>query len=115
MPAATASQPISRLVLAAQGVVLAAVLALAEFAPRPGLAALYLPLGGGRHAALDWALAHGAAISGAGPLGGLILNAPPPGLGLRAFSEGALAVAIPSFLCQPPETPAHVSPDVRPD
>jgi hypothetical protein len=104
MPAATASLPIPRLVLAAQGVVLAAVIALADFAPRPGLAALYLPLGGGRHAALDWALAHGAAIGGAGPLGGLILDTPPPGLGLRALSEGALAVAIPSFLCQPRDT-----------
>ncbi len=108
MQSTTAFLPTPRLALAAQCGVLALVIALAEFAPRPGLAALYLPLGSNHHAALDWALAHGGAIGGAGPFGGLILNTPPPGLGLRALSDGALALAIPSFLCQPPENPAHV-------
>ncbi|OYU35304.1 hypothetical protein [Novosphingobium sp. PASSN1] len=108
MPAPTASLPLPRLALAAQGAVLAAVVALAELAPRPGLAALYLPLlPAHRHAALDWALANGAALNGKGPLGGLILTAPPPGLGTRALREGALAIAIPTFLCQPSKAPPH--------
>ncbi|KUR70719.1 hypothetical protein AQZ52_12780 [Novosphingobium fuchskuhlense] len=97
-----------RLALAVQGAVLALVVAVAELAPRPGLAALYLPLTSARrHAALDWALQNGAAIGGYGPFGGLILNAPPPGLATRALREGALAIAIPPYLCQPPKALSH--------
>jgi hypothetical protein len=97
-----------RLALGAQCAVLALVVAMAELAPRPGLPTLYLPLmQANRHAALDWALAHGAALNGTGPLGGLVLTAPPPGFGLRALREGALAIAVPSFLCQSPETRPH--------
>ncbi|MBX9885716.1 MAG: hypothetical protein K2X68_12175 [Novosphingobium sp.] len=108
MPAAPIRPTGPRLALAAHCAVLAVVVALAELAPRPGLAALYLPLVPARHhAALDWALARGAALNGTGPLGGLVLTAPPPGLGLRALREGALAIAIPSFLCQPPKAPSH--------
>lgn len=88
---------------------LAAVVAMAELAPRPGLAALYLPILPKPHrAALDWALAHGAALNGRGPYGGLILTNPPTGFGARALREGALAIAIPRFLCQSPETRTHV-------
>ncbi len=108
MPAAPVSLKSPRLALAVQCGVLAAVVAVAELAPRPGLAALYVPfVPASRHAALDWALAHGAALNGTGPLGGLILTAPPPGLGARALREGALAIAIPSFLCQPPKASLH--------
>lgn len=108
MPITAASPPLLRLALAAQVAVLAVVVALAELAPRPGLAALYLPLLPARsHVALDWALANGAALNGKGPLGGLILTAPPPGLGTRALREGALAIAIPTLLCQPPKAPPH--------
>jgi len=108
MPGTAPLAPRPRLAFAAQGFVLAVVIAVAEFAPRPGLAALYLPLvPAHRHDALDWALANGAAISGMGPWGGLILATPPTGLGTRALREGALAIAIPSILCQPPETSSH--------
>lgn len=98
----------TRAVFAAQAIVLIAVVALAELAPRPGLAALYLPvMPAAGNTALDWALAHGATISGSGPLGGLILTDPPRGFGARAFREGALALAIPSLLCQSPDIPPH--------
>lgn len=98
----------SRAALALQALVLVVVVAMAELAPRPGLAALYLPvLPHARPAALDWALARGAAISGSGPLGGLILTNPPAGFGARAFRDGALALAIPALLCQPPKAPPH--------
>jgi len=104
MPATTPPQTSPRLALAAQCAVLALVVAVAELAPRPGLAALYVPiLPVQRHAALDWALAHSAALGGKGPLGGMILTAPPPGLGMQALREGALALAIPAFLCQSPK------------
>ena len=104
MPAASNPHPL----LVAQCAILVLVVAVAELAPRPGLAALYLPLlARQRHAALDWALAHGAALNGPGPLGGLILTAPPTGLAARAFRDGALAIAIPSILCQPPEPRPH--------
>ncbi|GEN98473.1 hypothetical protein NSE01_03060 [Novosphingobium sediminis] len=94
--------------ISVQAAVLAAVIAMAELAPRPGLATLHVPvLPPARHAALDWALARGAAISGSGPFGGLILANSPTGFGARAFREGALALAIPSLLCQPPETHPH--------
>ena len=98
----------NRAVLALQAAVLTAVVAMAELAPRPGLAALYVPvLAPPRPAALDWALAHGASISGGGPFGGLILSNPPAGFGARAFHDGALALAIPALLCQPPKAPPH--------
>jgi len=107
--AASPNNPRSpRLALALQGAVLAVVVAVAELIPRPGQAALYLPLvAADGHAALDWALANGAALNGTSPFGGLILSAPPPGLGARALREGVLAVAIPSFLCQPPKASSH--------
>ena len=112
MPATSAAPvtcaPSPRLALAAQAAVLALVIAVAERAPRPGLAAWYLPLFPARHhAALDWALAHGAALNGKGPFGGLIVIAPPHGLGARALYEGALVISIPSILCQPQEVPPH--------
>lgn len=108
MPAAPTTPARPRVLLAAQCIVLAAVIAAAELAPRPGAAALYVPfLSGSRHAALDWALENGAALNGTGRFGGLILMSPPPGLGARALREGALTVAIPSFLCQPPKAPSH--------
>ena len=108
MTSAAATEHSPRRALAVQSAVLAVVVALAELAPRPGLAALYLPLVPARHhAALDWALANGAALNGRGPFGALILAAPPRGLGLRALREGALAIAIPSLLSPPPETRPH--------
>lgn len=107
MPSRTASPVRPALALAAQCAVLAVVVALAELAPRPGLAALYLPLTPNRHHALGWALAHGASLNGRGPFGGLILATSPRGLGLRALGEGALAIAIPSYLCQPRKAPPH--------
>lgn len=95
-------------VLAAQAMVLTVVVAMAELAPRPGLAALYVPLlKPSRPAALDWAITHGASISGRGAFGGLILTNPPAGFGARAFHDGALALAIPALLCQPPKAPPH--------
>lgn len=98
----------TRCVLAAQTLVLTAVVAMAELAPRPGLAALYVPLlTPSRPAALDWAITHGASISGRGAFGGLILTNPPAGFGARAFHDGALALAIPALLCQPPKAPPH--------
>lgn len=108
MPAARTAPASPRFLPAVQCAVLAGVVALAELAPRPGLAALYLPiLRKEHHAALDWALENGAALNGSGPFGGLVLMSPPPGLGTRALREGALAIAIPSFLCQPPKAPPH--------
>ena len=109
MPAAAPRLSFStRPVLAAQALVLTAVVAMAELAPRPGLAALYVPLlTPSRPAALDWALTPGASISGSGPFGGLILTNPPAGFGARAFHDGALALALPALLCQPPKAPPH--------
>lgn len=109
MPAAAPRLTLgTRAVLAAQALVLALVVAMAELAPRPGLAALYVPLVPAHsRPSLEWALAHGAALNGKGPFGGLILNNPPTGLGARALRDGALALAIPSLLCQPPETRPH--------
>ncbi|WP_298194796.1 hypothetical protein [Novosphingobium sp.] len=108
MPAAPSIFVSPRFALAVQCAVLAGVVAVAELAPRPGLAALYVPfVPGSPRAALDWALENGAKLNGAGPFGGLILISPPPGLGMRAMREGALAVAIPSFLCQPPKASPH--------
>lgn len=108
MPSTTVSPTSPRFALTAQCAVFAVVIALAELAPRPGRAALYMPLLPARHhKALDWALAHGGALNGAGPFGGLILSSPPPGLGTRALSEGTLVIAIPAFLCQHPETRPH--------
>lgn len=105
MPPASASP---RIALALHCLILAAVVAFAECTPRPGAAALYLPLVPARqHGALAWALAHGAALNGPGRFGGQILIAPPSGFAARALGEGALAIAIPSFLCQPPETRSH--------
>lgn len=98
----------SRAALAAQALVLVLVVAMAELAPRPGLAALYIPLvPAHRRPSLGWALAHGAALNGKGPFGGLILTNPPAGFGARAFHDGALALAIPALLCQPPKAPPH--------
>ncbi len=108
MPSAIASPTSPRLALAIQSIVLAVVVAIAEFAPRSGTAALYLPLvPATHHTALTWALANGGALNGPGRFSGQILIAPPPGFAARALSEGALAIAIPSFLCQPPETRSH--------
>jgi hypothetical protein len=104
MPATSLPSASPRFALAAQGALVALVVALAELAPRPGLAALYVPVLPAPHRpALDWALAHGATLNGKGPLGGMILTSPPPGLGMRALREGALAVAVPAFLCQSPK------------
>ena len=108
MPATPPTLASPRHALAVQCALLAGVVAVAELAPRPGQAALYVPfLPGSQHAALDWALENGAALNGTGPLGGLILMSPPRGLGARALREGALAVAIPSFLCQPSKASPH--------
>jgi hypothetical protein len=109
MPAAAPRLTVStRAVLAAQALVLVLVVAMAELAPRPGLAALYVPvLAPSRPAALDWAITHGASISGRGAFGGLILANPPAGFGARAYHDGALAFAIPALLCQLPKAPPH--------
>lgn len=106
MPSAS-SRP--QLALGLHCALLVAVIALAELAPRPGLAALYLPLAvADRHpTALAWALRNGASLNGPGPYGGLILTSPPADFGARALREGALAIAIPSFLCQPTEPRPH--------
>ena len=100
--------PLPRTALAAQAAILAAVIAVAAFAPRPGLATFYLPLvPAHHHPALDWALAHGAYVMGTGPAGGLILGGTPPELALRSVREGTLAIAVPSFLCRQTESPNH--------
>jgi hypothetical protein len=91
--------------LAAQAAIIAMAIAVAEFTPRPGLATLYLPLAPARqHPALEAALAQGSYIMGTGPAGGLILGGAQPGLVLQAAREGALAVAVPSFLCRQPDS-----------
>jgi hypothetical protein len=78
-----------------------AALLVADLAPRPGLATLYLPLvPAARRPALNWALGHGGYVIGAGPAGGLILGGIRADLTLRAAREGALALAIPSALCR---------------
>jgi len=94
-----------RTALAAQAAIIALAIAVAEFAPRPGIATLYLPLAPARHhPALDWAIAHGSYVMGTGPAGGLILGGAQPGFAFRAAGEGALAVAVPSFLCRQSES-----------
>ena len=102
-PANSALTP--RRALAAQAAIIALAIGIAEFAPRQGLATLYLPLAPtSRHSALDWALRHGSYVIGTGPVGGLLLGGAPPELALRAAREGALAIAVPSFLCRQTES-----------
>lgn len=81
------------------------MLAIAALAPRPGQPAIYFELSSThRHPALDWALARGATVIGTGPAGGIVLARTPPGLALRAARAGALALAVPAFLCTQPES-----------
>lgn len=106
MPRASAfPRTASHYAFVAQSAIVAGVIAIAAFAPRAGQPAIYLELLPSRHhPALDWALANGAYVIGTGPAGGLVLARTPPDLALRAAREGALAFAVPAFMCIQPES-----------
>lgn len=83
-----------------QATIVAACFVLTALAPRAGAATLYLPIAANRHdPVMAWALANGARIAGSGPAGSLVLVRTRPGFGWRAFKHGALAIAVPEFLC----------------
>lgn len=76
-----------------------AIAVIVSFAPSQDSATLFFPVIGHDNRPLSWALANGAAISGAGPAGSLILHNADAGLGWRAPLSGALAIRVPQSLC----------------
>jgi len=44
---------------------------------------------------------------GTGPAGVLIIDHAPPGLAMRAAANGALLIAVPTYLCRQQESPIH--------
>jgi len=86
-----------------QGLIAAAVMAVA-LSPAQGGAALYLPLpGGAAGATVGWSRAHGAELLGSGPYqGALFLRVPDGSLGFAALRRGALLIAVPESLCGAP-------------
>lgn len=90
-----------------QGIIAAAVLAIA-LSPAKGGAALYLPLiGGETGGTVRWSRAHGADLLASGPYdGAMFLRVPDGSLGLAAIRRGALLIAVPESLCggAPPAT-----------
>ncbi|MCY1671694.1 hypothetical protein OVA07_11825 [Novosphingobium sp. SL115] len=89
----------TRTLLHAQAILLVATLAISALAPRRDAATLVVPLVGTAKGPLAWALAHGAAVAGPGPDGGVILVKADTSLGWRALLDGALAIRLPETLC----------------
>lgn len=88
-----------RTLLHAQALILLLALIVTAIAPRQDAATLVLPVTGSADDVLAWALAHGAAMAGPGPGGGVVLLKADASLGWRALLGGAVAVRVPETLC----------------